>query len=189
MVVSRRVVPVHVVAGVPVVATVTGGRGRADRRRLSRAQHGSRHRAPDGEQGGEQDQDEGAEVLHEQSLSGSGSVHAAPRKFPGVTGMARRLLPGRGARPEMHVAGRRMPPATTRPLPPGPPGWCAPAAIPVAAAHEVFEGCLHRQQLRGLLLQLVDVHFGQGVDLPARPKRLGPPTVGRMEVAHRIPTE
>ena len=34
-----------------------------------RAQHGSRHRAPDGEQQGQQDQDEGTESFHVGGLS------------------------------------------------------------------------------------------------------------------------
>jgi hypothetical protein len=48
----------------------------------TRAQHGSRHCAPNGQQNGQQDQDEGAEVLHERRLSDRGSVRAAQWKFP-----------------------------------------------------------------------------------------------------------
>jgi len=72
MVVSRRVVRGQVLTGMHVVLTMTGCRGRADRLTPARAQHGSRHRAPDGQQDGEQDQEEGAQVLHDQRLSGSG---------------------------------------------------------------------------------------------------------------------
>jgi hypothetical protein len=65
MVANRRVMGVNVVAAAHLVLAVAGISSRADRRRLGRTQHGSRDRTPNGEQDGEQDQKEGAEVLHE----------------------------------------------------------------------------------------------------------------------------
>jgi hypothetical protein len=47
---------------------------RVQRRRLARAQHGSRHGTPYGQQDSQQDQDEGAEVLHGRRLSDRGLV-------------------------------------------------------------------------------------------------------------------
>lgn len=64
MIVRRSVMHFHVVAGMHVVLTLTSARGRADFRRLARTQHGCSNRTPNGEQDGQQDQDEGAEVLH-----------------------------------------------------------------------------------------------------------------------------
>ena len=64
LVVCRRVVGMHLVARMHVVVSVF----RDDCRRIPpltiRAQHGRRHRAPDGEQDGQQDDDEEAEVFH-----------------------------------------------------------------------------------------------------------------------------
>jgi hypothetical protein len=65
MIVWRSVMHCHVVVGVHVVASMTSSRSRAHRRHLARAQHGCGNRPPNGKQDGEQDQDEGAEVLHE----------------------------------------------------------------------------------------------------------------------------
>jgi hypothetical protein len=81
MIVRRSVMHLHVVVGLHVVPTMASRRCRASRQCLARAQHGRSHRTPNGEQDGEQDQDEGAEVLHGHRLSGSGSVLAAQRKF------------------------------------------------------------------------------------------------------------
>ncbi len=64
MVVCCRVMLVHVPASVHAVMSMLGNLNAVDRHRLTRAQHGSRHRTPDRQQDGEQDQDEGAEVLH-----------------------------------------------------------------------------------------------------------------------------
>jgi hypothetical protein len=94
MIVHRSVMHFHVVVAVHVVVSMTSSRGRADRRRLARAQHGGGNRTPNGEQDGEQDQDEGAEILHEQRLSGSGSVLAAQRKFPWLRRCSMAAHPG-----------------------------------------------------------------------------------------------
>jgi hypothetical protein len=40
--------------------------------------------------------------------------------------------------------------------------------IAMAAVHKMLERCLHGQQLLGLLLQRLDVDFGQRLDEPAR---------------------
>ena len=64
VVVCRRVMRVHILAGVHVVMTMLGNRDGADRHRFPRAQHGSSYRTPDREQDSKQNQDEGAQVLH-----------------------------------------------------------------------------------------------------------------------------
>jgi hypothetical protein len=51
-------------------------------RSITRAQHGSSHRAPDGEQQRQQNQDDNAQMLHVGRLSAHSSVLAAHSKFP-----------------------------------------------------------------------------------------------------------
>ena len=52
------------VLSVHVVAVMGNNHGRPVRALPFRAQHGGRHRAPDGEQDGKQDQDDDAEAFH-----------------------------------------------------------------------------------------------------------------------------
>ena len=46
-----------------------------------RAQHGRSHRAPNGEQHGQEQQDENAQVFHVRGLSGKSSMRAGEQKF------------------------------------------------------------------------------------------------------------
>lgn len=62
--------------------TLLNGDDSACARSFSRAQHGSGHRAPDGEQQRQQDQDDDAQILHAGGLSVHSSVLAVQRKFP-----------------------------------------------------------------------------------------------------------
>jgi len=62
--------------------TLLNGDDSACARSLSRAQHGSSHRAPDGEQQGQQNQDDDAQILHVGGLSAHSSVLAVHPKFP-----------------------------------------------------------------------------------------------------------
>lgn len=103
MIVRRSVMHFHVVVGLHVVVSMTSSRGRADRGGLTRAQHGSRNRTPHGKQDCEQNQDEGAEVLHRNRLSGNGSVLTAQRKIAWLRCRSAASHPGTrcsaGARP------------------------------------------------------------------------------------------
>ena len=69
-----------VVQMLPMVTMLADNQPRIGLHR-SRAEHGSGHRTPDGEQDGQQDQDEGTQVLHDGRLSGRRAVHAGWQKF------------------------------------------------------------------------------------------------------------
>lgn len=58
------------------------GGGRTWARSVTRAQHGSGHRAPDREQQRQQNQDDDAQILHVGGLSVHSSVLAVQPKFP-----------------------------------------------------------------------------------------------------------
>jgi len=77
VVVRRRVVLVHAMFGVHVVMSVAGGSNCRPCLRAARAQHRRRDRAPDGEQDGQQNQNEDAQVLHVAELLRRWSVRAA----------------------------------------------------------------------------------------------------------------
>jgi hypothetical protein len=62
----RRVISMHPVVRLRLVVPVFSNDCRRTRPLTIRAQHGRRHRAPDGEQDGQQDQDEDAEVIHDE---------------------------------------------------------------------------------------------------------------------------
>ena len=76
VVVRRRVVFVHAMVGVHVVMSVPGGSNRRLRLCATRAQHRRRNRTPDGEQDGQQNQNEDAQVLHVAELLRRWSVRA-----------------------------------------------------------------------------------------------------------------
>ena len=78
--VRRRVVRMHLMVSMHGVVVVPSDHGCGTHPLTVRTQHGRRHRSPDGEQDGEHDQDEDAEVFHVRQLSGNradGSVRAA----------------------------------------------------------------------------------------------------------------
>ena len=61
----RRLISMHLVVCLHVVVSVFSDDCRRARSLTFRTQHGRRHCAPDGEQDGQQDQDEEAEVFHD----------------------------------------------------------------------------------------------------------------------------
>ena len=79
--VRRRVARMHLVVFLQVVVPVLSDDCHRTRSLTFRAQHGRRHRTPDGEQDGYQNQDEDAEVFHVRRLSGRWSVFAERQKF------------------------------------------------------------------------------------------------------------
>ena len=82
MVVSSLVLSGCAVLALHIVLPVGGTHSSMDRRRLARAKHGGGHCATNGQQDGQQDQNEGAEMPHGSRLSDRGSVRAAQHKFP-----------------------------------------------------------------------------------------------------------
>ena len=64
MMMRHRVVRVHLRVRMHAVVSLPGDHRGCTRALTFRAQHGRRHRTPDGEQDGHQDQDEDAEVFH-----------------------------------------------------------------------------------------------------------------------------
>lgn len=81
MMVRRRMNRMHFMACMHVVVPRVSDNLRRTRSLTFRAQHGRRHRTPDGKQHGQQDQDEDAEVFHVRRLSDRPSVRAGSQKF------------------------------------------------------------------------------------------------------------
>ena len=79
--VCRRLVRMHLMVSLHAVVVVPSDHRRGTRPLTFRTQHGRRHRAPDGEQDGKQNQDDDAEVIHVQRLSGRCSGDAGHGKF------------------------------------------------------------------------------------------------------------
>lgn len=79
--VRRRVARMHLVVYLHAVMPVLSDDCHRRRSLTFRAQHGRRHRTPDGQQHGHQNQDEDAEVFHVGRLSSRRSVCAERQKF------------------------------------------------------------------------------------------------------------